>query len=297
MVGSAVVEPWQWQQLAGCCQRRRGGGGSSSGAWGEIDEETLAEARAKVAAAKARAKVAAAKARAKQAPKTQAKAGPKKRRSNRGNSQNAREFGRWKDDHNELQKLRHAHEQLKDSEQSAQGELWSMQIERQILEEELTELHQQKDAAETEAARIRAELEQAKAELSQRKESLDSLCLAYQDLDAQCQGMQMQLTMTRASCEAVAAENKALFEKQLQECKNEQQRLQKEWTENEKSLREDFVQYKAGPALLPLQHVLHRSIHHQALLLAQALTKQDNNRLAQEVIDLKKKKVGQTTKF
>ena len=103
-----------------------------------------------------------------------------------------------------------------------------MQIERQILEEELTELHKQKDAAETEA-RIRAELEQAKAELSQRKASLDSLCLAYQDLDAQCQGMQ-QLTMTRASCEAVAAENKALFEKQLQ-------RLQKEWTENEKSLR------------------------------------------------------------
>ena len=51
---------------------------------GEIDEETLAKARAKVAAAKARAKVAATKAKAKQAPKTQAKAGSKKRRSNRG---------------------------------------------------------------------------------------------------------------------------------------------------------------------------------------------------------------------
>ena len=130
----------------------------------------------------------------------QAKAsGARKRGSNRGESQNNREFLRWQADHNELQQLRFQHEQALTNLQNTEGELWSLEIQTQAL-----------------LARAEAQLASASATLEAKNHSFASLFEAHRETTTRAKSLQHQLTITTEALARTNAEKLKIMEDIIQ---------------------------------------------------------------------------------
>ena len=197
----------------------------------------------------------------------QAKAsGARKRGSNRGESQNNREFLRWQADHNELQQLRFQHEQALTNLQNTEGELWALEIQTQALQ--------------ARANTAEAQLASASATLEAKNHCFASLFEAHRETTTRAKSLQHQLTITTEALARTNAEKLKIMEDIIQKndrhlneketwqeteraLKNELDRKQKAWDQKEKAIKEDFENYKARQGLFVPSCSWHISVRHR----------------------------------
>ena len=241
---------WSWNDQTGDWSWSESWNNDNSGwSWNDDDTQEQRTVRSSTAKHKAKPK-GTAKAKAKAG---QAKAGTGQQRrkgSNRGKSQYEREALRHKEDHALLMTCQEDLRRTEEKLQLSQGEVWTLELQRDQLQESLRQAQESQKGAEDRAARLLNDVAK-----SMRQKS---------DLEA-------QLKQTRSDLEAQLKQTKSELEAQVKQSKEKQRTFKLELEKMEKSKRLDQEQV----AQLRQDHESYKVIMDKKLKAASAELKEE----------------------